>query len=403
MELIRKIIKIAVISVIMVFIVMGIFIINKYKENNKTDNSTLISNVIRPNKPKYVRAIHLPAWVAGSKKKRQEILKLFQETELNTVVIAVKEFGGEVYIPGVKPAIEIDAYQPAIPDIKDFLQTLKTLNIYTVARISVFSDNILPRKKTSLAVKNPDGTLWTSYRGMTWLDPYQKEAWEYNFEIAEKCIEYGFEEIQFDYIRFPADGDTSKCRYSQQHSSITATKVICDFLSEANQRFKMKYGVNISIDVFGLTTSVGHDMGIGQNIIEMSKHVDFVCPMVYPSHYAKGEYGLKDPNREPYKTVYRSLRDAILKGVEPKKLRPYLQDFSLGYKYTAKEVLDQIQAAYDNDIPEWTLWDPNGTYTRDALKDKEHTDKYYKSVVSSSTVVSISTESISSQPDEEKP
>ena len=379
----------------MVFIVTSIFTLIKYKENNKTDNSSSISTVIKPNKPKYVRAIHLPAWVAGSKKRRQEILKLFQETELNTVVIAVKEFGGEVYIPGVKSAIEFGAYQPALTDIKEFLQILKTQNIYTVARISVFSDNILPRKKTSLAVKNPDGTLWTSYKGMTWLDPYQKENWEYNFEIAEKCIEYGFEEIQFDYLRFPADGNTSKCKYSQHHSSSTATKVIYEFLLEANQRLKKNYGVNISIDVFGLTTSVKHDMGIGQNIIEMSSNVDFVCPMVYPSHYAKGEYGLKNPNSEPYKTVYRSLRDAILKGIEAKKLRPYLQNFSLGYKYTAKEILQQIQAAYDNDIPEWTLWNPNGIYTRDALKDKEYTDKYYKSVVSSST------ETIS-QPNEQK-
>jgi hypothetical protein len=329
-------------------------------------------------KPKYIRGIHLTSWVAGSSKMRPIIDQLMDQTELNTVVIDVKEYEGEVYLPGVKLADENKAYVKAIPDVGEYVKHLKSRGIYPVARIVVFKDGIMPRRKPSLGVKNTDGGLWKDRKGITWLDPYNKEVWSYNLDVAERAVDLGFEEIQFDYIRFPSDGNIGNCRYSQAHSSITSSAALVGFLKEAHRRLKPR-GVDIGIDVFGLTTTVQNDMGIGQKLIEMSEWVDYVCPMVYPSHYAKGEFRIPDPNKAPYKTVYLSMEGAKKKlGVHASKIRPYLQDFSLGCHYGAKEVRTQIQATYDNDIGEWLLWNPRCIYTRGALLGKEAELTYEK-------------------------
>src|SRR3989339_648162 len=295
-----------------------------------------------PHKPKYVRGLHLTAWSAGSGRYREKISGILRDTEINTLVIAVKEYNGEVYVPEVKEAVELGAYMAAMPDAAAYLQKLKNDGIYTVARIVLFKDDIAARKKPEWAVKDCNGNSWKNKNGLGWVDPYNRKVWEYNFAIAEKCIDLGFEEIQFDYVRFPSDGKISECRYSQQHSSTTAINNIVDFLREAKKRIKVGRGANISIDVFGMTTSAGYDIGIGQNIIAMAKEVDFVCPMVYPSHYVKGSFGYGDPNSQPYNIVFKAMQAAIKKmGIDSRKLRPYLQDFSLGYKYGEKEVRDQ--------------------------------------------------------------
>lgn len=190
-------------------------------------------------------------------------------------------------------------------------------------------------------------------------------------------MDAGFDEIQFDYTRFPSDGNMKNCVYTQKDSSSTHSGVITSFLHEAYSRLKPK-GVNVSVDVFGLATTSTDDMGIGQKIVGMAKEVDFVSPMVYPSHYAEGEYGIPDPDAEPYKTLYISLNTAK-KRMPAEKLRPYLQDFSLKHHYGAKEVRKQIQAAYDNGIGEWILWDPKCVYTAAALKSKKFADVFEKS------------------------
>ncbi|MBU0951530.1 MAG: putative glycoside hydrolase [Elusimicrobia bacterium] len=338
-----------------------------------------------PNKPKFVHGVHLTAWSAGSKKFRKKFQKYIDETTLNTVVIAVKEANGEVYIPGVKQAEEFGAYVNAMPDIKNYIEKLKSQKIYTVARIVVFKDTIAAKKMPEWGVKNPEGGLWEDKKGLSWLDPFNKANWAYTFEIAEQCANLGFEEIQFDYIRFPSDGIIKDCRYSQPHSSGTAVQCIVDFIKEANLRLKPKYSLYISVDVFGLTTSADRDMGIGQRFEAMAQEADFICPMVYPSHYPKESYNIAEPNSQPYKTVYTGLRYAS-KRMEGNvsKIRPYLQDFSLGYKYNSEEVLAQMQACYDNDIYEWLLWNPASKYNFQALKSTEVINK-------KNTTVDIST------------
>jgi len=333
---------------------------------------------IKPEKEttkKYIRGIHLSAWVSGSKEFRKTLTDLFNSTELNTVVIDIKEYEGQVYIDGVEIVNANNAYVEAIPDLEKYISDLKEKGIYTIARIVVFRDNTLARKKPELAVKNPDHTIWTDKKGVAWLDPYNKNTWDYNINIAERAINIGFDEIQFDYIRFPSDGNTRNCRYSNKHHCANeASNALVDFLKKANNRLKAK-GAKISIDVFGLTTTSLDDMGIGQKIVELAEWVDYVCPMVYPSHYGKWNYGIAEPNKEPYKVVHTALQGA-LKRISREKLRPWLQDFSLGYKYGKDEVKAQIQACYDNKIDSWLLWNPRCIYTKDAIKKQYIKEEY---------------------------
>jgi hypothetical protein len=323
---------------------------------------------------KFIRGIHLSALISGSKKHRRIVSDLFDNTELNTAVIDIKECEGKVYVDGVKIVNASGAYAKVVPDLKKYISDLKGKGVYTIARIVVFRDNTITRKNPEFAVKNPDGTIWTDRKGVAWLDPYNKDAWDYNLQIAERAVSIGFDEIQFDYIRFPSDGNTKNCCYSKTHSAAEALKALVDFLKESNRRLKTK-GAKISIDVFGLTTTATDDMGIGQKIVEMTEWVDYVSPMVYPSHYGKWNYGIAEPNKEPYKVVYFALADA-LKRIPAEKIRPWLQDFSLRYKYSRDEVKAQIQACYDNKVSSWLLWNPKCVYTKDALKRKDDDTVY---------------------------
>ena len=319
-----------------------------------------------------IHGIHLTASAAGSKKYRLKLDKMFADTIINAVVVDIKEEGGEVYVPGVKAAERCGAYVRAIPDLESWLADLKKREIYTVARVVVFKDDHMPRHNKSMAVHTAQGDLWFDRHKITWFDPFSHDAWKYNILIALQASKVGFDEIQFDYIRFPTDGDLSLMHFSQPRTKTTAPRALAGFLHEAAQVLH-PLGVKISIDVFGLTTSVNSGMGIGQHMNSMAAQVDYVCPMTYPSHYAKGEYGIPNPNDQPYRTLHLAMRDA-LKTLGPDgahKLRPYLQDFSLkgrGIRYRAKEVRAQMQAAADLGVPSWTLWNANCHYTLDAIK-----------------------------------
>jgi hypothetical protein len=337
-------------------------------------SSSLSTKHKKKTETKYIRGIHLSAWISGSEKRRKVIMKLFDDTELNTAIIDVKEYSGQVYIDGIKIVEVNNAYVKAIPNIRKYISDLKEKGIYIIARIVVFRDNILSRKNPCLAIKNSDGTIWFDKNGIAWLDPYNKNNWDYNLKIAEKAADIGFDEIQFDYIRFPSDGNTKNCRYSKPHSAYEASKALVGFLKEANKRLKNK-NTKISADIFGLTTTATNDMGIGQKITEMTKWVDYVSPMLYPSHYSKWNYGIVNPNKEPYKIICFALKEA-LKKISIEKLRPWLQDFSLGCKYGENEVKAQIQACYDNKIMNWMLWNPKCIYTENALK-RKNTENIY--------------------------
>ncbi len=347
-----------------------------------SDTKTISSNLIttrHTQKPKYVRGIHLSGWAAGSKKLRTRYDEILANSEINTLVIAVKEASGEVFIKNIAKAEKIGAFRNAMPDIKTYIEYLHSKNVYVIARIVLFKDPIFATHEPSMAVKNIDGNIWKDYKGLSWIDPFNKKGWEYNFSIVDECVNLGFDEIQFDYVRFPSDGIIKNCRYAVNYSTTAAVNILAEFLKEAQKRYKEKLGINISVDVFGLTTSAMDDLGIGQIIESMEPYVDAIYPMVYPSHYRNGTYNIKIPNQKPYETVFNALKEGKKKlGDKSYKFRPYIQDFSLGYKYGVKEIRDQIQALYDNDIAEWILWDPKALYTREALHPKSEMNKYEK-------------------------
>ena len=315
------------------------------------------------------RGVHFTGWAAGLPRARRKFIADMKSGGANAVVIALKDYEGKVFVRGVPMAEKTGAFMNAIPDLPGAVREFKDAGIYTIARIAIFKDDNLARARPDLAVHFPDGRIWTNDKGTAWVDPYQKEIWTYVIDIASRAAAAGFDEIQFDYIRFPSDGKTRQCRYSRKdHSPETATAALRELLTVARARLK-PLGVKLSIDTFGLTTSVDNGMGIGQRLEEMADLVDFVSPMMYPSHYAHGEYGLKNPNRAPFETIHHGIKDALTRlGDEPGKLRPYLQDFSLGVKYTPPFVRAQIVAAEEQGVRGWILWNAQNHYTWSALQ-----------------------------------
>lgn len=317
-----------------------------------------------------LRGVHFTGWAAGSTKARRRFAGEMKAAGFNAVVIALKDYDGHEFVRGVPLGEKTGAFTNAIPDLPLAVKDFKDLGIYTIARVAIFKDDHLARARPDLAVHFPDGRIWTNDKGTAWVDPYQKEIWSYVVDIASRAAAAGFEEIQFDYIRFPSDGKTRQCRYSRKdHTPATASANLREFLTFAGERLK-PLGVKISIDTFGLTTSVDNGMGIGQRLEQMADLVDFVSPMMYPSHYAHGEYGLRNPNSAPYETIHHGVKDALerLNG-RTETMRPYLQDFSLGKpRYTDAYVRAQIQAAEDLGVRGWILWNAQNHYTWSAIK-----------------------------------
>ncbi|HOI43295.1 MAG TPA: putative glycoside hydrolase, partial [Elusimicrobiales bacterium] len=284
----------------------------------------------------------------------------------NAVAVAVKETDGKVYIPGVPLAHKYGTYTPAIARPEEMLADFRDAGLYTIARVVAFHDRLLPVSRPDLAVKTPSGEPWRANNGATWTDPYNKEVWDYVVGVALRAAELGFDEVQFDYIRYPTEGDTSLCRYSRPHSPASAVTNLSRFLSYARKR--LPKNVKLSAAIFGLTTSSKGDMGIGQTIHSLAESTDYIYPMMYPSHYNPGEYKIRNPDAEPFKVIDRGLRDARERlGYDFDKVRPYLQDFSLRHDYGPAEVRAQLIAARRNYVGSWILWNPSNRYTWTAL------------------------------------
>jgi hypothetical protein len=236
--------------------------------------------------------------------------------------------------------------------------------VYLIGRVVVFEDPRLSAGRPELAIKNPDGSVWRNQAGLGWTNPYDKRVWDYNVSLAEVAARAGFDEIQFDYVRFPTDGDVESIVLPNKTSTPPGW-VIAEFVHYATKRLK-PLGVRISTDVFGLSAT--RDLGIGQIPKRISKYVDAVYPMVYPSHFGPGEYGLEDPNGSPGPTVEWSL--SVFRGELKRSdaaLIPWLQDFSYGRTYRLADVRAQIDAARLMGARGYLLWNPLGIYTPGAL------------------------------------
>lgn len=322
--------------------------------------------------PENVRALYMSGWVAGSKDFRNSLVKIVDDTELNAVVIDIKDSTGKLSFSIDDPLIKkIGSAENRIKNIRELTALLHAKNIYIIGRISTFQDPYLTKVKPEWAIKkSSDGGIWKDRKGLSFIDPTNENAREYILSIALKSYEEGFDEINFDYIRYPSDGNMKDINYNLKEGATRGDNME-DFFKYISTEIKKNENIPISGDLFGLTTEAKDDMGIGQLWEKAIPYFDFLCPMVYPSHYPSGHAGYKNPASYPYEVVSRALLGAIAKtkavNQDISKIRPWLQDFDMGATYTKDMVRAQMKAGYDNDLNSWMLWDPSNKYTPSAL------------------------------------
>jgi hypothetical protein len=321
--------------------------------------------------PVPLKAIYMSSWVAGSPKLRDNLVKLIDDTEINAVVIDIKDYTGRIAFEVENPKLkEYGSVEKRISDIKEFIDTLHKKHVYVIGRISSFQDSFLVDKHPEYAVKTKEGTIWKDFKGVRWLDAGAKPVWDYLALIGNEAYADGFDELNFDYIRFPSDGNMKDIAYPYSEGKVKAD-VLKEFYAFLGDEFHPKK-IPISGDLFGLTTSDVGDLGIGQVLENALAHFDYVAPMVYPSHYAAGFNGWKNPASVPYDLIHYAMSEGIKKAeaasTTPEKLRPWLQDFSIGHTdYTPEMVRAQITATNDVGLTSWMMWNAANHYTASAL------------------------------------
>lgn len=323
--------------------------------------------------PEVVKAIYLSAWVAGNPKYRDPLIKLIDSTELNAIVIDVKDSTGRVSFTTLDESVnKTGSVENRIANIQSLISILHSKNIYTIGRVAVFQDPFMTKLKPEWSItKKSDGTVWKDRKGLSFLDPANKNVWDYTVRVGKVAYAMGFDEINFDYIRYPSDGNLKDINY---HITPPATRAdnMENFFKYLSSEMKKEENIPISGDLFGLTTEVNDDMGIGQVWEKAIPHFDFLAPMVYPSHYPPGTAGFKNPAEHPYEIIDRAMEGAIKKtntvpGQKIAKIRPWIQDFNLGATYTKDMVKAQIKGVYDNNLTSWMIWDPRNKYPSTAL------------------------------------
>jgi len=322
--------------------------------------------------PKPLKAVYMTSWVAGTNSMREKVFNIIDRTELNAIVIDIKDYTGRIAFPVSDPYLQkIGSSENRIRDIKELIDELHKKNIYVVGRISVFQDPFLVKSRPDLAVKKSSdkNSVWKDKKGISWLDAGSKEVWIYTVAIAKEAYAVGFDELNFDYIRFPSDGNMKDIYYPISEGKIK-TDVMREFFKYMNENLS-DTEMKISADVFGMVATNTDDLGIGQNLEDAVEYFDYVSPMVYPSHFPPNWNGFKNPAEKPYETVKISMDKAVERmrviSKDINKIRPWLQDFNLGAKYTKELVRAQIKATYDTGLDSWMLWDSSNTYTEEAL------------------------------------
>lgn len=324
-----------------------------------------------------VKGIYITGPMAGNTA-FQDILKLVGETELNSMVIDVKNDEGKIsWKMDLESAQALGACTPYIGDMEGFMKNLKEREIYTIARIACFKDPCLAAGRPELALTKADGRAVTDANGMAWVNPYREEVWEYLTEIAEKAAEAGFDEIQFDYVRFPIGSDADEADYGVDTQVYTKQQAIGGFLEYAAERLHEKEIV-VTADVFG--TIIGSETDVervGQDYAELAELLDVISPMVYPSHYGNHVFGLDVPDAHPYETVLAALegsKEELAQIPEERRaiVRPWLQAFTATWvdghiSYEGEQIRLQIQAVYDAGYEEWILWNAVNRYSADGL------------------------------------
>lgn len=342
-------------------------------------NDSYIENETKGSKlSKAIKGIYVPARTAGSDK-INNLINMTDNTEINAMVIDIKDDHGRIsYAIDCDQVNKIGAATDTIPDIKALVKKLKKKNIYLIGRIVAFKDPYLAKKRTDLAIKNSDGTLYKDSNGECWVNPYNKKVWNYLVDIATQTALEGFDEIQFDYIRFSTSKGISKANLGNEAVDKSKETIITEFTKYAYGKLK-PLKVAVSADVYG--TIIASDVDaklVGQNFVEMSKYLDYICPMIYPSHFGEGNFGIQYPDQEPFKIISKvlSISASKLKDIPKKQhravVRPWLQDFTASWikhhiDYGGEEIREEIEGVYSVGYEQWLLWNSSCNYSKNGL------------------------------------
>jgi hypothetical protein len=368
--------------------------------------------------PDAVKAIYMTSCVAGTKDFRQKLVTLIDTTEINAVVIDVKDYSGTIsFKPFASEWMSAwDASTCGALDMKEFVASLHEKNVFVIARLTVFQDPFYAKTHPDLAVhKASDGSVWHDRKGLSFIDVGAKEYWDHLLLLSKDVYNIGFDELNFDYVRYPSDGNMQDIAFTKSQEGEYGSDKQANleaFFKYLNERLDDESFFGdvrhentgrpsttpwTSVDLFGMTTTNTDDLSIGQVIERAAPYFDFIAPMVYPSHYPNGFIGLSNPNDYPYKVVHYAMQGGVNRmtatttvtagftherigtstpAVYTKpvytgdKLRTWIQDFDYGGDYDAVDVRNQIQASYDAGVNSWMIWAPSNIYTREALQNE---------------------------------
>ncbi len=331
--------------------------------------------------PKKVKGVYLTAYVAGTQSRFDEILSHIDETEINAVVIDVKNDDGRVTFAMDSPIVNEVGSVQKLMNIDTVMAKLKERNIYTIARIVAFRDPYLPEQRPEWGLHLADGSLYRDNNNLAWVNPYKREVWDYLVEVAVEAHKAGFDEVQFDYIRFSTERGINQVVYDEADTGgLSKTEIITEFVNYVYEKC-LAEGVFMAADVFGAIIGGGIDSdNVGQSYGDMAASLDYICPMIYPSHYADGNFGIEHPDTQPYDTILAALQGSkadlsgyTRNGEHQAVVRPWLQDFTASYlanyiDYGPEQIRAQIQAVYDAGYDEWMLWSAACRYHWDGLR-----------------------------------
>lgn len=330
------------------------------------------------NEPEHISHVALPEEVRGiywtartaANHRAQELIEYMREYGLNTVVLDVKMDDGTLAFAPHNSALQPYADgNPTIADLDGLLRQLALEDFYRIARVPVMRDERFASVHPEFALKRKSGQLWYDSAGSVWIDPAVLAAIEYAVALARELYSRGFDEVQFDYVRYPSDGDLAAIAYPLTPNPEAQIPTMQQFFKTVGEAMRSD-GIPVSFDLFGMTFWEETDYGIGQRLIDVHPYADFISPMVYPSHYPKGFWGYKNPAQAPYEIVYESLERGAAQllnlGVSETesrpRFRPWLQDFDIGAVYTAERIEAQIKAAREAGASGWILWNARNVY-----------------------------------------
>ncbi len=340
-----------------------------FESNNFTPkNSMEVKLKMKKQKPnkREVKGLYITAYSASNPKKVDEIINLINSTELNAVVIDIKDYSGYVlYDSNLLWVNEFKTEQNRLGDIKAIIQKFHDNDIYVIARQTVFQDPVLAEAKPEWAIKSKYGGLWRDHKGLAWVDPTEQSIWNYNLAIAKEAIKFGFDEINFDYVRFPSDGNMSAVVYT--HGDRAKYDVMHDFFKFISENLADRPAW-ISIDMFGFVMERHDGMSIGQRLEDAVDYIDYICPMMYPSHYPSGHLGLDNPADHPGLVFENGMKKGQPYFTDKRaESRPWIQAFNIGAVYDASKIRAQIDTIEKYTDGGWLLWNAANRYTSAGL------------------------------------